>query len=527
MFNTIKRPRQNNLFKYLNISIFLALVCVLFTGCGKRTTFDDALEFSENLAAVKVNGFYGYVDTDLNMIIEPSYSHAKSFHNGVALVKKASSWGAIDKDNNIVIPFKYDEVPSYSNEAVVVNNYSKYGCINYEGQVIVDFIYDDIDLYTFYVECNYAVPSDMVWYYDDLYPDSTKINYAVTYEDGLCGFIDFRSGFTIDPKYTDLHISQSDKDIVTLQLGDHYGFADLKSETMVEPIFLEPIEFSEGLAVAESDTFNSNNSLLYGYIDKTGKFVIDPMYSSASSFHDGLAAVEDVQLQQTGYINKNNEFIIPPTFKKAYDFQNGSAVVKVDTDFTLIDTKGTNLLDTSFMHISFPHPDNPYDSTIGFGLYRNANGDYDSVVLDNKGNILFYADYSTMGAFKNDILIVGSSDKYGFINNRGIEIVPLIYDNVYETTLDHIFLAELEGLWGAITSSNEEILPFKYHSVDIKMNNLIVFEIDKKYGFYNISNKALIEPLYDEIRPSISNEITAVKQGEKWFYIDAQGNKLN
>jgi hypothetical protein len=49
--------------------------------------FQEALEFSEGLAAVKdTNGNWGYIDRTGNYVIEPIFGFAKPFKNGVAVV---------------------------------------------------------------------------------------------------------------------------------------------------------------------------------------------------------------------------------------------------------------------------------------------------------------------------------------------------------------------------------------------------------------------------------------------------------
>lgn len=48
--------------------------------------FEDAKDFSDGLAVVKVNGKYGYIDKSGKMVIEPQFDYANSFKNGFALI---------------------------------------------------------------------------------------------------------------------------------------------------------------------------------------------------------------------------------------------------------------------------------------------------------------------------------------------------------------------------------------------------------------------------------------------------------
>lgn len=69
--------------------------------------FEDASEFSEGLAYVRVNGKYGFIDTAGNMVIEPQFDDAFSFSEGLASVRvkkqKESLWGYIDKSGKMVV----------------------------------------------------------------------------------------------------------------------------------------------------------------------------------------------------------------------------------------------------------------------------------------------------------------------------------------------------------------------------------------------------------------------------------------
>lgn len=69
-----------------------------------------------------------------------------------------------------------------------------------------------------------------------------------------------------------------------------------------------------------------------------------------------------------------------------------------------------------------------------------------------------------MEAFNDGVSIVCKSDKFGCVNNRGIEIVPLIYDNINQCKIPNFFIVTLDGLSGAICNNHQEVLPYIYDS---------------------------------------------------------------
>src|SRR5262249_37536648 len=59
--------------------------------------------FSEGLAAVKVNGKWGYIDKSGKYVISPQFSRARSFHEGLAFVGWGDKYGYIDTSGTKVI----------------------------------------------------------------------------------------------------------------------------------------------------------------------------------------------------------------------------------------------------------------------------------------------------------------------------------------------------------------------------------------------------------------------------------------
>jgi len=58
--------------------------------------YDGAFSFSEGLAAVELNGKYGFIDKKGNLVIQPVYDNAYLFPEGLALVFLNGKRGYID-----------------------------------------------------------------------------------------------------------------------------------------------------------------------------------------------------------------------------------------------------------------------------------------------------------------------------------------------------------------------------------------------------------------------------------------------
>jgi hypothetical protein len=104
-------------------------------------TFQEATEFSEGLAAVKVGDKWGFIDTQGRMVIEPQFYDDRSiwateywytgFSEGLAPVSVGHfKWGYIDKSGNFVIEPQYLCTSFYGGVARVAP-----GGISQEGEV--------------------------------------------------------------------------------------------------------------------------------------------------------------------------------------------------------------------------------------------------------------------------------------------------------------------------------------------------------------------------------------------------------
>ena len=92
--------------------------------------YDFTSKFSEGLAAVVLNGKWGFIDKNGNEVIPLIYDKALNFSRGLAAIKKDGKWGFIDKTGNEVIPCRYDEVTDFIEGLAKVKLDDKEGVID-------------------------------------------------------------------------------------------------------------------------------------------------------------------------------------------------------------------------------------------------------------------------------------------------------------------------------------------------------------------------------------------------------------
>jgi hypothetical protein len=95
-------------------------------------------KFSDDMAAVNINGKWGYIDKTGNTIIPELYDRAGPFSEGLATVVLNGEVGVIDKTGNVVVPFgKYNSIEIFSGGAALVRLDGKAGFIGQTGHEII------------------------------------------------------------------------------------------------------------------------------------------------------------------------------------------------------------------------------------------------------------------------------------------------------------------------------------------------------------------------------------------------------
>jgi len=107
--------------------------------------YDSASWFSEGLAAVELNGKWGFIDKTGKMVIEPKYDMAEDFSEGLAAVELNHKWGFIDKTGKMVIEPKYNVAEKFSEglAGVEVELDTKVGYIDKTGKMVIEPKYNE------------------------------------------------------------------------------------------------------------------------------------------------------------------------------------------------------------------------------------------------------------------------------------------------------------------------------------------------------------------------------------------------
>lgn len=212
-------------------------------------------------------------------------------------------------------------------------------------------------------------------------------------------------------------------------------------------------------------------SELCGFKNTEGEVIVKAEYDFCGAFHDGMAYLLKKNLKSDsdggyfiGYINSSGELVIPVNIEADYgwmldarDFNEGVVAILNKDQWGYMDKKGNTVIPFK------------YDSASDFSnTLATVSKDYKYGAIDHSGKTVLDFKYNHLGEFKEGLasFTPANSDKNGFINAKGKEIIAPIWDQAMDFS---------EGL-AAVAKGDYD---------------------NAKWGFVDTSGKVVIEPQYD------------------------------
>ena len=126
------------------------------------------------------------------------------------------------------------------------------------------------------------------------------------------------------------------------------------------------------------------------------------------------------------------------------------------------------------------------------------------------------------------IYLVKKNGKYGVLDKNGHVLIKPKYTGIDSRFYEGMLTTWGEGGVGYINEKGEEVVPCIYQSSQKFSNGLAgVRRKGEKWGFINKQGKEVIPPTYDEIwEPFSEKGIAKVELNKEKFYIDTKGKKV-
>lgn len=271
---------------------------------------------SVGLFPVEVDGLYGYIDRDGEMVINPQFDDALAFTEGLAPVQVGDRWGYINHSGDTVISPQFNEAESFSEELAAVLVGDRWGYIDPTGNMIINPQFNNVE--------------------------SFSEGLAAVLVGNRYGYIDPIGDMVIDPQFD--KIRSFSEGLAAVQVSGRWGYVNLEGNIVTNPQFDSIGDFSEGLAAACIDE-------RCGYVDPFGTMVINPRFGGHGEFSEGLAPVRigrRLGVDLWGFINQNGELVIDHQYVWTWGFSEGLAAVQVDGQWGYINQTGDMVINPQF-----------------------------------------------------------------------------------------------------------------------------------------------------------------------------------
>lgn len=476
--------------------------------------------------------------------------------------------------------YKIEEITQFHYYTMIKDG--KTGVIDTKGNILVEPIYDSIkipnpskDIFICIYDYNMetldyktkvlnAKSEEILTQYEEVSAIQIKeIVSSVPYEksvlkfkqDGKYGLIDFNGKVVVKPIYDEINnISYKEGELLVKQ-EEKYGVINIKGVTLVDVkydtiagdnYYSKEEDYRIGGYIVGNRT---EEGYRYGYINHDGKMILKIEYNKLirlTEIEDDKNSYLIVEKNGKAGLVKNNKNILNYEYDDIeYDELNKIFIVQKDNKYGIKDFNGRGILPVEFDEISLEGMyiyANKENRNYVYNIkgeekeaprYQNivsiANGQY-NITIDQEGmygvednqeqviipNKYYYVEY----LFDDYFIVVGEGGKSGILNSKNETKLEIEYDvvqkidgtNLIQTLVSDTGILEIYGKnLEKIVSMNEGKL--------LTSDNYIKLYSKSETKYFSMDGK---EKSNIEIYPQ--NTLFAAKEGEKWGFIDKEGN---
>ena len=262
---------------------------------------EEAYSFIGDVAMVKINGMYGFINTNGDSMLPPIYTQASAMMGANAAVNDGEEWHIINRGG-----YKVARTSSP---------------VDYMGILIGGKIPIGKDGKYAYTNTGLQVPEELP--YD--YASNFKNGVAAVKKGNRWALIDINEELITDYVFEDVVLDEFNTchtaGVIFVKKDGKYYMANANGQKITENSFddVKPFVGTEPAAVCVGGK--------WGFVDTAGNWVMEPQFEDASSFSIGLAGVCKDGLW--GYINKSGTVMIAHQFEDCLPFtSNGITAVK-------------------------------------------------------------------------------------------------------------------------------------------------------------------------------------------------------
>lgn len=282
-----------------------------------KPIYDASSYFTEvdgkYIASVGLNKKYGFIDNNGNTIIDFKFDNARNFANGLAPVKVKDKWGFINIKGEFVIPPQYDNAQGFGFEIFNKDNAFVMVKYNDDDQIIKKWgIIDKAGNWVLKPKYQSNAFNGLI-YQPEINPYGHRIINASSGDAPKKGIVDRDDKVIVPAEYQELRLYDFQKhegQIFTIEFkkDDKWGLMDVNGATITSKLY-------DGISRKSywNDSAVVKIGNKFGFINSQGEEFIKPQFDLADNFDEnGFAKV--VVGGKIGIIDVKGNFIIKPQF---------------------------------------------------------------------------------------------------------------------------------------------------------------------------------------------------------------------
>ena len=340
------------------------------------------------------------------------------YEKSILKVQKDGKWGLIDLDGKEIAPIIYDNITTLKGveNSLIVEKDGKKGLINDKGSKIIDTEYSEIQSFG----------------------EDYKNGYITVNSENKYGIIGFSGEKILDNNYEKIENIYGEKYFVIRENGKEQLIDKQGNKIITEG-------FDEIKQIANSGIVYTKQNK-YGLKDFEGNTKIEPTYDNLKEINkDIFSATKDGKV---GIIDQEQNEKLEFEYKEIHYYEIAGIYIADDENYN------SKILNSNF-------------ETKITGILSEINTNEGYLKIKQDENYKYYnfkfEEKNIQDILpKNKIYTNKQNGKYGFIDNKGNQVVECIYDDATELNKYGYAAVKKDGLWGAINSDGKVIIEPTY-----------------------------------------------------------------
>jgi hypothetical protein len=482
--------------------------------------YERALPFSEGLAAVRVNGRFGYIDQRGEIMIAPQFDLGGEFYQGLAEVVVGTRAGVIDRSGRVIVRPQFQRAVPLTSDVIVAIE-GEWRRVHYEGSERLYGIkfgrLENAGLY--HIDGRWIRRPGGDLRSIAAFDTGRGLVWATMRGDraDLIGLMASDGSWVVEPQYNFASMLGENRAVVAKRIDGvmHSGAVDGNGQLVV-PLGPRQLSYwSNGQAIVQEGPGRGRQAL----VDQDGNIIGGRWFDKVErAGKSGIAIVWDngraVGLDRAGNIvpNPNNGRVIATC-------PGGVRVVEIDGLSQITDASGTptspHLFKTVFGRL-------PCDKPFSVSL----NGKWGYVGVD--GRVLFDPPrFDNQHEFSDGYAVVYQGGKWGIIDTSGSFTVDATFDG-YAGSRDGLFRMKRSGrdVWIDASGNEKAEPPVRWESRGRALDcghGVRLFSRDGLWGIVD-GDKEIIAPKYRAIICFKNGVASApIDSRRQWCPLDPDG----